>query len=499
MNNADMLVSDILDRGRRQHPDKVAIAGEHVSRTYDELGDRVERVAGALAAAGMRPRDRMAVLAANDPGVVEVCLAASMIGAVLVPLNPRATADDIAFQAADADVCFAFVQTELEPLARAGGLLARPSWFSGDGLEKLVASGELYRGARPSADEVLVQLYTSGTTGRPKGCLLTHRGWLSSVGGWAHATGMSSRDVVWAQLPLFHVAGLHFLFTTLATGGTYVVDGPNDAARFWEVIRTRAVTVATLFPNPFDIVAHPDAGTSLGGIRLAFSQQTNDALAQSLPGVTVATSYGATELGGMALVAFGDECLRPGPVLGRPLLGMVAAVLDDDDRRVPRGHVGELCFRGAASTPGYWNLPEASAEVLRNGWLHTDDLGREDPDGLIYFVDRKKDMVKPGGENVYSVEVEAALSSHPAVVECAVIGVPDDRWGEAVKAVVVARGDVTAEELDRWCLERLAAFKRPRWYEFVAGLPRNATAKVVKPDLRAAHDPATSTRLPERT
>ncbi|WP_279637775.1 class I adenylate-forming enzyme family protein, partial [Mycobacterium innocens] len=157
------------------------------------------------------------------------------------------------------------------------------------------------------------------------------------------------------------------------------------------------------------------------------------------------------------------------------------------------------CASGGRRRRLDWNLPDASAEVLRNGWLHTGDLGREDRDGLIFFVDRQKDMVKPGGENVYSIEVEAVLTSHPAVVECAVIGVPDDRWGEAVKAVVVARGDVTAEELDRWCLDRLAAFKRPRWYDFVAGLPRNATVKVVKPDLRAAHDPATSTRLPERT
>jgi acyl-CoA synthetase (AMP-forming)/AMP-acid ligase II len=201
----------------------------------------------------------------------------------------------------------------------------------------------------------------------------------------------------------------------------------------------------------------------------------------------------------MALVAFGDDCVRPGPVLGRPLLGMVAAVLDDDDQPVRRGEVGELCFRGAATTLGYWNLPEASAEVLRNGWLHTGDLGRADDDGLIFFVDRKKDMVKPGGENVYSIEVESVLASHPSVVECAVFGVPDERWGEAVKAVVVASGDVTAEELDRWCLDRLAAFKRPRWYDFVASLPRNAMAKVMKTDLRAAHDPAASTRIRERT
>jgi acyl-CoA synthetase (AMP-forming)/AMP-acid ligase II len=496
--NADMVLCDILARGRTQHPDKTAVVGEDVSRTYGELADRVDRLAGALAKAGMRPRDRMAVLAGNAPGVVEMYLAASMIGAVVVPLNPRVTGDDIAFQADDADVGFAFVQTELEPLARVGGLLDRQSWCSGEPLEALIASGQPYRGARPSSEDVLVQLYTSGTTGRPKGCLLTHRGWLSSIGGWAHATGMSRRDVVWAQLPLFHVAGLHFLFATLATAGTYVIDGPGDAARFWEVVQARSVTVATLFPDPFNIVKHPDTVRCSRSIRLAFAQQTNDALLQALPNATVATSYGATELGGMALVAFGDECVRPGPVLGRPLLGMVTAVLDDNDNPVPQGQVGELCFRGASTTPGYWKLPEASAEILRNGWLHTGDLGREDCDGLLFFVDRKKDMVKPGGENVYSVEVEAALMAHPAVVECAVIGIPDDHWGEAVKAVVVAREEVSAEELDRWCLGRLAAFKRPRWYDFVATLPRNATAKVVKPDLRAAHDPATSTRLPER-
>ena len=171
MKTTDMLVSDILVEAVPRHPDKPAIVGERISRTYGELATRVDRLAGALAGTGMRPRDRMAVLAGNDPGVVEMCLAASMIGAVVVPLNPRTTGDDIAFQADDADIRFAFVQTGLEPLARAAGLLDRQSWFSGEHLESLVDSGQPYRGDRPSSDDVLVQLYTSGTTGRPKGCL----------------------------------------------------------------------------------------------------------------------------------------------------------------------------------------------------------------------------------------------------------------------------------------------------------------------------------------
>jgi len=199
----------------------------------------------------------------------------------------------------------------------------------------------------------------------------------------------------------------------------------------------------------------------------------------------------------MAVAAFGDDLLRPGSVLGRPLLGMAAAVLDDNDQPVERGMVGELCFRGAATTTGYWNLPEATAEALHDGWLHTGDLGRIDENGLLYFEDRKKDMVKSGGENVYSIEVETVLQSHAAVVECAVIGVPDERWGEAVKAIVVTSGDVAVEDLDRWCLKHMAAYKRPRWYDFVDELPRNALAKLVKTELRAAHNPATSTRVPE--
>jgi acyl-CoA synthetase (AMP-forming)/AMP-acid ligase II len=494
-----MIISDILETGRSQHPDKPAIVSQQLSCTFGELAQRVELIAGALAAAGVGRHHRIAVLAPNHPAVVETYLAASMIGAVVVPLNPRVTAEDIKYQADDAGVGFAVVHPGLEPLARAGGLLDRPSWFCGDDFDKLVARGQSYRGDRPSSADVLVQLYTSGTTGRPKGCLLTHRGWLSGITGLAHAAAMSSADVVWPQLPLFHVAGVHFLLASLATGATYVLDGPGDADRYWDIIRTRSVSIGALFPDPAAIVAHPDASRSSGGVRLMFSQYTTDELLQSLPDTTIVTTYGATEVGGMAVLAVGDECARRGAVLGRPLLGFVAAVLDDNDRPVPPGETGEICFRGAATTVGYWNLPDASAEVLRNGWLHTGDLGRADDDGFLFFVDRKKDMVKSGGENVYSVEVETALLTHPGVAECAVIGVPDERWGEAVKAVLVASDGMTAEELDSWCLERLAAYKRPRWYSFVDALPRNALTKVVKPELRAAHDPATSIRLADRT
>jgi acyl-CoA synthetase (AMP-forming)/AMP-acid ligase II len=197
-------------------------------------------------------------------------------------------------------------------------------------------------------------------------------------------------------------------------------------------------------------------------------------------------------------MAAGEVWDRAPNVIGRPLIGVGSAMLDADDRPVAHGEVGELCFRASSVTAGYWKLPDATAQMLRNGWLHTGDLGHTENDGVPYFVDRKKDMVKSDGENVYSVEVEQVLLGHPCVAECAIIGVPDKRWGEAVKAVVALRGEVSVEDLNAWCLARLAPFKRSRWYEFVPMLPRNAMAKVLKGDLRVGHDPATAVRIPER-
>ncbi|KUI29331.1 hypothetical protein AU194_20910 [Mycobacterium sp. GA-2829] len=439
------------------------------------------------------------MLSKNHPAVVEIFLAAAVLGAVIVPLNPRSAAKDIAFQITDGDIGFALVHRDVEPLARDGRLLNGTTWFCGDHWDRVVRVSDPYRGDRGCADDVVLQLYTSGTTGRPKGCLLTQRGWLSNISAWAHATHASNDDVVWPLLPLFHVAGLHFMLTTLATGGTYVVDGPCPPERFWEVVRARSVTVTSLYPNATALVDHPDSTASSATLRFAIANGDAEDLARALPHVLLATTYGSTELGGMSLLAVGEDHRRGNAVLGRPLVGIGVAVLDEDDHPVPTGSTGELCFRTPAATIGYWNLPDESTALVENGWLHTGDLGRVDDDGVFFFVDRKKDMVKPGGENVYSIEVETTLCAHPDVAECAVIGVPDDRWGEAVKAVVVARAPVTAQDLDRWCIERMAGYKRPRWYEFADRLPRNATTKVVKTELRRTHDPNTSVRLPERS
>jgi acyl-CoA synthetase (AMP-forming)/AMP-acid ligase II len=309
--------------------------------------------------------------------------------------------------------------------------------------------------------------------------------------------GLTAADVVATPLPLYHVAGLDVALATLAVGGTVVLLQQPDPAAAWDAVSLHGATVVQTLRGyrSFLRAAPVDLGRLRGVFGLSAWVPEIDALP---PEVDVWCGFGATELCGYA-IGHGRDSLRQHPgAVGRPLTGYETRVVDEAGRPVAAGDTGELLMRGAAVTPGYWNLPEASAETLRDGWLHTGDLVSVSHDGVVRWEDRLKDMVKTGGENVYCIEVEAVLSSHPAVRECAVFGVADRRWGEAVKAAVVTRSAVTVEELDAWCLQRLAAFKRPRWYAFVDALPRNALEKVVKTELRAAHDLDSAVRLPER-
>jgi acyl-CoA synthetase (AMP-forming)/AMP-acid ligase II len=469
------------------------ICGDEVV-SHKQFAAGTGRLAAHLHAQGIRAGDRLALLAPNCVEVLQTISAAGILGAVVVPMNTRLRADDMRFQVDDADARFAIVHEGLTDVATAAGILDRPHWIMGHSLPP-------YDGAAPgevSDDSVLLQLYTSGTTGRPKGCLLTQAGWRTSSAATVAMLGLTAGDVVATPLPLFHVAGLDVALATLAVGGTVVLLQQPDPSAAWEAVsRHGATVVQTLRGYRSFLRAAP---TDLGRLRGIFGLSAWVPELDALPmHIDVWCGFGATELCGYA-IGQGRASLREHPgTVGRLLPGYEARVVDEAGRAVHAGQTGELLVRGAAVTPGYWNLPEASAEALHGGWLHTGDLVSVSDDGVVRWEDRLKDMVKTGGENVYCIEVETVLSAHPAVSECAVFGVPDRRWGEAVKAVVATRSEVTVEELDSWCLQRLAAYKRPRWYAFVGALPRNALEKVVKTELRATHDPDSAVRVPERT
>jgi acyl-CoA synthetase (AMP-forming)/AMP-acid ligase II len=502
---ATKLLGDLAHRGERLWGDRDAFVWQGRRRTYAELADRVPRTAALLEAAGVGAGTRIATLSTNVPEAIELCLAASLVGAVIVPLNVRLTPDDLRYQLDDAGVTHGLVHPLLSPLAEGSGLADRQVWHVGDDLDDRLARVEprSWNAPRPDDGVPWIHLYTSGTTGKPKGCLLSQRAWLASNANLAHAMALGADDRLLGVFPFFHVAGFGLALSTLTVGGCVVVPGSADATELWSLVEEHDVTIGA-FPGLKAALDVPGKAPSLrvlfGGANME-STKTLDLLAEVVPTATFRGVYGSTEAGNFVTLSTGDEEReRPGTI-GRPLFGFDVAILGEGDEELPAGEPGELGLRGPSTMLGYWGLPEASAEALRNGWLHTGDVMRLDGHGFLYFVDRSKDMIKPGGENVYSIEVETALLQHPAVVDCAVVGVPDTRWGEAVKAIVVlAAGQaVSADELDAHCRTVLAGYKRPRWYELTDTIPRSPIGKIVKKDLREAHDPATAIRLPERT
>ncbi|MEW2359418.1 AMP-binding protein [Spirillospora sp. NPDC029432] len=497
-----MLLGDLAHRGATLWPDRTAFAWEGGrTRSYAELHDRAGRWHGLLAAGGVGAGDRIALLTVNAPEAVEVAFAASWLGAVVVPLNVRLGPAEIRFQVEDAGARHAVVHPALEGLARESGLLDGAYWTIGPDLDEALAAvpGPAAGAPRPAEDAPVMQLYTSGTTGRPKGCLLTNRGWVVAAANAVQAFGITGDDRLLGALPLFHVAGYGTALGHLAAGGTVVLPPGPAPAQVWPVIARHGVTVAIFPAGTGAALRHPEAAPET--LRLVFGMAATERT-RSLEelrdlGIGYRGVYGSTEAGNFVTVTtLDDELARPGTV-GRPLPPFDLAIDAPDATGT-----GELLVRGASLMAGYAGLPEATAAALRDGWLHTGDLLRQDADGYFYFVDRAKDMIKTGGENVYSAEVERVLAAHPAVADVAVVGVPDRRWGEAVKALVVLRdghepGGAPAG-LDAHCRELLGAFKCPRWYEIVEAIPRNHSGKILKRELRAAHDPATAVRLPER-
>lgn len=484
-----MLLGDLAHRGATLWPSRTAFAWAGRRRTYGELARRVERLSSVFTGAGVRAGSRIALLSLNTPEAIETAFAASRIGACVVPLNTRLAPAEIRFQIEDAAAAYAVVHPLLEPLARESGLLELAHWMIGEEFETRLDTAGGVEAARPGADSPIVQLYTSGTTGRPKGCLLTNRGWVAATVNAVQGLGITGEDRLLATLPLFHVAGYGAVLAHLAMGAPVVFPsgaGPDEA---WSLIGEHAVTVAIFPTGTRRALRHPSARPVRLVLGMAGTERAETLRALAELGCDYRGVYGSTEAGNFVTVStLAEELDRPGTV-GRPLPAFDVAI------EAPPGEPGELLVRGPSVMASYANLPEATAETLRDGLLHTGDLMRRDDDGYLYFVDRAKDMIKTGGENVYSAEVERVLLTHPRVADAAVLGVPDRRWGEAVKALVVVRAPLTAEELDAYCRDRLAGFKRPRWYEFATAIPRNHSGKILKRDLRAAHDPAVSVRL----
>ncbi|MEO6794409.1 MAG: long-chain fatty acid--CoA ligase [Mycobacterium sp.] len=484
-------------------PNLPAITFGESTWSYRDFADRIDRLAAELAAGGMRRGDRVGYVGLNHPDFLVTLFAAARIGAVFVPLNWRLTADELGYILGNAQVhtllADAARATVIDPVRaeagvqRAIALAPVPGWEVAD--ELLAGRAPLADPVFAEPDEVAVLMYTSGTTGRPKGAMLTHANLFWNNINALLAFDTSQNDVSLVCAPLFHIGGLNVTtLLTLQKGGRVVLMPTFDPAEALKLIAEHRVTTMFGVPAMFLFMSQlPEfAETDLTSVRsfVCGGAPVPEPLIRRYGerGIPFAQGYGLTETAPLALVLRIDEVGVKVGAAGNQVLPLSdVRLVDANNRPVPAGARGEICVRGPQVMAGYWRNPEATAAVIdEQGWFHTGDIGQADDDGYVWVIDRVKDMVISGGENVYPAEVEDVLYGHPAVAEVAVVGTPHEKWGEAVTAVVALRPGTTLslDELREFGRDKLAAFKLPIRLEFVDALPRTQSGKVVKYRLR---------------
>jgi acyl-CoA synthetase (AMP-forming)/AMP-acid ligase II len=499
-------IASILADAERRCAGRTALVEGGRSTTYGELAGRVRARARRWQELGIRPGDRVAVLDWNTGAYLECYFAAAWLGVILNPLNHRLAVPELAEILLDSGARLlvaarSFSET-VDGLRGRSTPLEHVLWCE----DELPATCGDVEPAPVAPDDVAHLYYTSGTTGRAKGVMLTHRN-VCTHADWAARELALTCDDRWGHFaPLFHLADAWATFAITQVGGVHVMAGRFEADDALDRIARERITLTNLVPTMLKrLVESPRArATDLSSLRLVLSggapiapvlvRQVLDVL-----GCEYAQTYGMTETSPYLTLGLLPEHLRRLPeaeVLrlrartGRPFGGIELEVVDERGACVPPDDrtVGEIRVRGATVTPGYWRRPEETSRAIRGGWLWTGDLAVVDTHGLVNIVDRRKDMILTGGENVYSTEVENALYEHPGVLEAAVFGLPDETWGESVNAAVVLRpgASASAEELIAFCRARIAAYKAPRAIDLVEELPRTGSGKISKQALRAA-------------
>ncbi|MGW4392217.1 acyl-CoA synthetase [Streptomyces sp. NPDC004685] len=480
-------------RRARKTPHRTAlIHGTTIS--YAALHERTTRLAHALRALGVRRGDRVAYLGPNHPSFLEALFAAGLLGALFVPLNTRLAEPELAFQIRDSGA------TVLLHAAAAGGdLPGVRTAVEADGPayeELLAAAPVLPIDERVGPDDVGIIMYTSGTTGRPKGAMLTHGNLTWNALNVLVDQDLIADEVALVAAPLFHTAGLNMLtLPVLLKGGSCVLVGSFDAAATLELVERHRVTFMFGVPTMFDRLTRqpnwPD--TDLSSLRMlscgGSPVPTPLIAAYQDRGLTFLQGYGMTEAAPGTLFLDAEHAVSKAGTAGVPHFFSDVRVAGPDLAPVEPGETGEVLVRGPHVMPGYWGLPGESAAAFADGWFRTGDAARIDADGYVTIVDRFKDMIISGGENIYPAEVEDALLAHADVAECAVIGVPDEKWGEVGRAVLVAREGRAADpqEVLASLSGRLAPYKIPKSAVVVDALPRTASGKLVKADIRRLH------------
>jgi long-chain acyl-CoA synthetase len=484
-----MIYVHSLGRALRFYPGRAALARDGGLLTFRELHARVEGIAATLTSHGFGVGDRLALLLPNGPDYIELMYACSMLGVIAVPLNTRLSTKEIDRVLEDA--CPRGIVRH-SSLAVPGVQL---SWQQVIDEQPLPMRSDSAPKVFYDPEAVLGLIYTSGTTGQPKGVMVTHGNVLADIHNFNYWMRYTEGGIYLHAAPIFHIADFPSMFAAPAFGASQITIPKFGAQTFCETVEREHVTHTVLVPTMINLLTQfPDARKydlhSLQVLAYGGSPMAPELVHRTrelLPKVKLIQVYGLSETG--FLTGLQDQEHTEDKLLscGRPCPGVDLLVTDTSGKQVDLGQAGELVARGANVMRGYWNNPEETAEAFRNGFFHTGDIGHQDAGGYFYILDRLKDMIVTGGENVYSGEVEAVIYRHPAVREVAVFGVPDPQWGELVVACVVLKPGtaLTADELVAFCRRSLASYKLPRRIEFPeTDLPKSSTGKILKRTLR---------------
>ncbi|WP_040538745.1 fatty-acid--CoA ligase FadD5 [Mycolicibacterium tusciae] len=498
-----------LARHSLMQPGETALRFLGRTTTWRELDDRVAALAGALSRRGVAASDRVLILMLNRTEFIESFLAINKLGAIAVPVNFRMTPPEIAFLVSDCQARVVITESVLAGVATAvrdidktlttvivAGPMTDDNTIGTIRYDDVLAeAGEEPPIVDIGNDSPALIMYTSGTTGRPKGAVLTHTNIAGQAMTFLFTNGADlNSDVGFIGVPLFHIAGIGNMIVGLLLGRPTVVYplGAFDPGALLDVLEAEAVTGIFLVPAQWQaVVAEQRARPRNLKLRVLSwgAAPASDTLLRSMsetfPGAQILAAFGQTEMSPVTCMLLGDDAVRKLGSVGKVIPTVSARVVDENMNDVEIGQVGEIVYRAPTLMAGYWNNPKATAEAFAGGWFHSGDLVRQDEEGYIWVVDRKKDMIISGGENIYCAEVENVLAGHPSIVEVAVIGRPDDKWGEVPVAVIALRaGDLALVDVEGFLSERLARYKHPKALEIVDALPRNPAGKVLKTELR---------------
>ncbi|MCF8083619.1 MAG: long-chain fatty acid--CoA ligase [Deltaproteobacteria bacterium] len=508
-----MDVGYLLTNSAHKFPDRLAVIGDEGRYTFRTFDQRTDRLASAMVKTGLEKGDRVAILFFNGIHFAETYFAAVKVGLVATPINFRLAVPEILYLINNSQSKILFYDPAFEARLKAvQSEMAAVRWFvsphSGNpsmatDYEAFAARGKeaFFSLPRLNEEDPCQLMYTSGTTGQPKGAVLTHGNII-----WNLFNTISGRDDQPGERavivgPLFHTAALNNHFTIqVALGGTSILVRKFEPASLLETIQTERATVMSGAPALYNmLISHPNARAfdvssitkcTAGADKLPM--ETKERIMDFFPNIQgVYDVYGCTEASPCVTILKAKDSMRKDMSVGKALPFLDACIVDGDDAPLPPGRVGEIVCRGANVMEGYHEDPEATRAALRNGWLHTGDLARMDDEGFFYIVDRKKDMIVSGGENIYPREIENVLIGHPAIADVAVVGIPDREWGESVQAFVVLEAGQHLDEqgVIDFCREFLAGYKKPKSVVFVDSIPKNALGKVLKRVLKETRNP----------